>query len=416
MNKLRFFVTYGLIFILSFWILSSFQNNNQDTQQTTGTGVNIESMKNDYAVGKDIRFEIQNNLEETLILSSQCPQPLLSVSRYENGDFVPVESDVDRDCSGSADLEIPAGESSRVSLGDYSYSIFGETGRYRVEITQGEESYISPEFEIRKPSLLTRAWRTLIYNPILNALIALIGVLPGHSLGLAIVIVTLVIRSILLVPSVKAIRAQQRMQAIQPKIEELRKKYEHDQARLAQETMALWKNNKVSPFSSCLPLLIQFPILIALFYTVNGGLVPDRTVLVYDFVPNIEFTAIDPLFLGLNLLERNLIILPIIVAILQFTQMQLMTLKRNKKSKGKAKEKQGAASEVERANQMMKYVMPIMIAVFTAQLPAAVGLYWATSTFYGILQQLVVNKEGSSPKMTKSEDDVTVRVINKKNG
>lgn len=418
MNKARFFLTYGLIFICTFWVINSFQSKNEEKNAPLNGDVTIESIKSSYAIGKDVRFDIQNNTDEAIILTSQCPQPILKVSKYSSEGFEPVISEVERDCENSQDLTIAPGTDTRISLVDYSYSVFGELGRYKVEIEQNGTTYTSPEFEITQASLLTRAWRTLIYNPILNALIALVTLMPGHNLGLAIVILTLAIRTILLIPSVKAIRAQKRMQEVQPKIEALRKKYEHDQARLAQETMKLWKDNKVSPLSSCLPMLIQFPVLIALFYVVSSGLVPDRTFLIYDFIPGFSFTQINPEFLGLNLLQRNLILLPIIIGSLQFIQMQLMTYKRNKKKdSGKELDKKpNAANEVEKANQMMKYVMPVMIAVFTAQLPAAVGLYWGTSTFYGILQQLVVNKEGSSPTKTKSEDDVTVRVINKNHG
>lgn len=241
---------------------------------------------------------------------------------------------------------------------------------------------------------------------------ALIIYMPGHQLALAVILLTLIIRSILLVPSMRAMKAQRRMQAMQPKIEALKKKYENDQAQLAQETMKLWKKHKVHPLSSCLPLFIQFPILIALFYVVNGGLSPDRSFLVYDFLPAFDFADINAMFLGFDLLARNFIIFPVAVAALQFIQMQLMMAKRKPKKDGA-----GMAKEMESANQMMKYVMPVMIGVFAAQLPSAVALYWGTSTLYGILQQLVVNKDGSSLETpTTSEDDVTVRVINKSHG
>jgi YidC/Oxa1 family membrane protein insertase len=174
--------------------------------------------------------------------------------------------------------------------------------------------------------------------------------------------------------------------------------------------MKLWSENKVHPLSSCLPLLIQFPILIALFYTINGGLSPDRSFLIYDFLPQFNLNDINPNFLGLNLFTRNLILLPIIVGGLQFAQMQLINPGGSKKDA-----KPNMPEEMVAANNMMKYMMPIMIALFTAQLPSAVGLYWGTSTFYGVLQQLVVNKEGPRAK-DSSDGEVKVRVIQKNHG
>ena len=152
-------------------------------------------------------------------------------------------------------------------------------------------------------------------------------------------------------------------------------------------------------------MLIQFPILIALFYVINGGLSPDRSVFIYDFLPNFSLSDINPAFLGFNLLENDFIVFPLVVGGLQFLQMQLMMTKKKKKTAA------GAAlpKEMETANKMMKYVMPVMIAVFTAQLPAAVGLYWGTSTFYGIVQQVVVNSGGDAG--ASSKDDVQVRVL-----
>src|SRR3989339_407748 len=99
-----------------------------------------------------------------------------------------------------------------------------------------------------------------------------IEVMPGHSLALAIIILTLIIRTILLVPSQHAIKSQKKLQEIQPKLEEIKKKYAGNQEKIAMETMKVWQENKVNPMGSCLPLLVQFPIMIALFYAVKYGI------------------------------------------------------------------------------------------------------------------------------------------------
>ncbi len=408
MKKFNIF-PYLFVFLATFLALQLWQNGSKEDPTLSSGDIGLEALKNEYAIGKDIGIAVQNNLEAPIEIPVHCEGdtllPAFTVYRYISGDFTQVTDGIQADCSTGSPTKIEAGDKKTISLLPFSYSYFGEVGRYKVALVLDSGTFESPEFEISEPGVLTKFWRLLLYQPILNVLVALIIYLPGHYLGLAVIALTLIIRTILLVPSQKAIKAQMRMQEVQPKLEELKKKYADDQARLAQETMLLWKTHKVNPFSSCLPILIQFPILIALFYVVNGGLSPDRSILIYDFLPDFLLSDIDPAFLGFNLLERDFIIFPLVVGGLQFLQMHLMTTRK------KNKPKNNIPKEMETANKMMKYVMPIMIAVFTAQLPAAVGLYWGTSTFYGIVQQLVVNKEGAPG--ASSEDDVQVRIISR---
>ena len=409
-------VPYLVVFLSTFLVLQWFQSPKEEDPALTTAAVGLKTVEDSYIIGGDVRVEVQNNTAATLSIPSRCPEALLDVFEFTGEGYEPVVNAQERDCSQTTNIVIEPGEKGLISLLDYSYTLFGEVGTYKVSLTlptptetdpEAVSTYSTPEFKMEQAGVLRSLYRTLIYEPMLNALVAILIYIPGHSLGWAVVILTLIIRTILLIPSQKAMRAQRRMQEVQPKLEELKKTHGHDQTRLAQETMLLWKTHKVSPFSSCLPLLIQMPILIALFHAINGGLSPDKNVLLYKFLPEFSLGSIDPNFLGLDLLGHSLILLPIIVGALQFLQIQLM----NTRNKGKASK---LPAEVETANKMMKYVMPVMIAVFTAQLPSAVGLYWGASTFYGIIQQLVVNKE--QPKAASSTDDVQVRVINRHHG
>ncbi|MEK9159461.1 MAG: YidC/Oxa1 family membrane protein insertase [Patescibacteria group bacterium] len=420
MKKFNIF-PYLFVFLATFVVLQLF-NKSPDPVLSSGD-VGLKTVENEYAIGKDIRVDVQNNQAGAIEVLSECNEmdgrklllPPFTVLKYENEGFTEVSNTANLpECTDSVVTTIQPGQKETFSLLNYSYSDFGEIGRYKLQLNLAEVAYSTPEFEIHEPGVFTKLWRGIIYQPILNVLIGILVYMPGHKLGLSVILLTIIIRTILLVPSQKAMKAQLRMQEMQPKIEELKQKYKDDQARLAQETMLLWKTSKVNPLSSCLPILLQLPILIALYSVVNGGLSPDRSALIYDFMPAFSLHEIDPIFLGFDLLTRSMIVLPLIVGGLQFIQMQLMMTKQKKK---KAAQKEGSApkpmqNEMEMANKMMKYIMPVMIAVFTAQLPAAVGLYWGTSTFYGILQQLVVNKEGSKSK--SPEDDVQIRVINKK--
>jgi YidC/Oxa1 family membrane protein insertase len=227
--------------------------------------------------------------------------------------------------------------------------------------------------------------------------------MPFHDLGLAIILLTIIIRTLLLLPSHKALKSQRKLQEIQPHLTHLREKYKDNQEMLAKETMAIWKEHKVNPFGSCLPLLIQFPILIALFYVIQTGLNPDNSYLLYEPLKGFSIANINVMFMGfLDLTKVNAFALPLFVGAMQFLQMKLAMAK---SEKNKAKDNKPKKNETEMMNNMMLYVMPVMIAVFTASVPAGVGLYWSVSTMYGIVQQLGVNKQVSGEK-------AKVRVIN----
>ncbi|MFA5854757.1 MAG: YidC/Oxa1 family membrane protein insertase [Candidatus Gracilibacteria bacterium] len=429
------FLPYVFIFIATFLLLQWIQGEPAKTGTETTQPIEMTMVKDSYTIGSAIQVKIKNNTAEDLVIAKRCPLPPLVVLMFNGDSFEEVINPTERDCSKAADITVKANETSTISLADYSYSFMGTAGEYKLALPSSPSNPSNPsdpnnpestnnteistqKFETTNPGIFKTVWRTVLYKPILNALVAILAFTPGHYLGIAIILLTLLIRTILLIPSQKAMRAQRRMQEIQPKIDELKKKHAGDQARLAQETMLLWKTHQVSPFSSCLPLLIQFPILIALYYTVNGGLSADKFSLIYPFLRVHFLEGVNSNFLGFDLSAKSLIVFPLVIGGLQFLQMQLMMAK--KKSSGKdAKgnnlpEKSGMPPEMESANKMMKYIMPVMIAVFTAQLPAAVGLYWGVSTSYGIIQQLVVNKEGTIS--ASSDDGVKVRIINHPHG
>ena len=201
---------------------------------------------------------------------------------------------------------------------------------------------------------------------------------------------TILIKLILLGPNHKALKAQKQMQKVQPQLDALKIKYKDEPQKLASETMAIWKKYKVSPMSSCMPMLIQFPILIALFYVIKNGLNFVNPTIVYSSLQGFNLNNINTEFLGIiDLSEVNVIVLPLIVGSLQFFQMKL-TLGKAKTNKPVVKD--DASNPMGGMQKMMIYFMPIMIAVFTASVPAAVGFYWGTSTLFGIGQQIVVNK------------------------
>lgn len=232
--------------------------------------------------------------------------------------------------------------------------------------------------------------KTILYKPLYNALIFLVWLIPSHNVGIAIIILTVIIRLILLPPSLKATRQQKRMRDLAPEIQALQAKYKDDKQKQAQEMMAFYKKNQVNPLGSCLPLLIQLPILIILYYVFINGLGTQRFDLLYSFVPRPEF--INTFFLGLDLAKPDKFILPVIAGVLQYFQSRQLMGVTVPQGEGKGQEMQAMLSK-----QMM-YLMPIFTIVIAGRLPAALPLYWSVTTLFAVIQQWWVFREKSDKK------------------
>ena len=106
---------------------------------------------------------------------------------------------------------------------------------------------------------MIQLFNTILYEPIYNLLIYFYNIVPGNDIGLAIICLTVLIKLVLMPLSLQAVRSQKTLQDLQPKMDALKKQYKDSKEKLAAETMKLYKEQKVNPLSSCLPLLIQFP-------------------------------------------------------------------------------------------------------------------------------------------------------------
>lgn len=400
-------ITFLAIFLVVNFVFSKFIA--PPTQNTSAEPLKITTTKTEYGRNVLVGVTIENNTDKDITIPNDCPSEPLDVTKYVNNQWQPISVKTDIPCPDAQPLTVKAKDKLALDFSSWNHALFGENGRYKVsfktvDAVDGKtvKTIESPEFTVVDPSIFRWAWTTIFYQPIYNVLIFLTAKLPSHDLGFAIILLTILIRLLLLAPSQKALKSQKRMQELQPKLEAIKEKHKGNQQMISVETMALWKEHKVNPFGSCLPLLIQFPVLIALFYVVQTGLNPDNAYLLYPGFVTVVFNEIHTNFLGiLELTTRNAYVLPLIVGLLQFVQMK-MTLK--KPAEGAAKK-----SEMEMANNMMIYVMPVMIALFTASTPAGVGLYWATSTLFGIGQQWYVNKE--SDKRNGNKNDSPKQVI-----
>ncbi|MBN2096284.1 membrane protein insertase YidC [Candidatus Peregrinibacteria bacterium] len=388
-NKFIRFLLFFLIFLVVFQLFSGKDKNN--------TAVNDDIVfvsKSAFVIGNEVTLTMENRSGQILRIANTCPANPLQVEFYVNGEWIKKEAVLeDPSVCGKEEFSnvLEPGDKVRIGFGAWNADLFSETGRYRViyqTILDEKEKNYFHEIVIKEPGILRQGWNALLYRPIFNTLIFFVSKLPGHNLGWGIIFLTLIIKLILLGPNQKALKSQKVMRTVQPQLDALKEKYKNDPQRLAQETMAIWKKHKVSPMGSCLPMLIQFPVLIALFYVVKNGLAIVDPAILYAPLKNFDLASVNPIFLGIiDLTKINLIALPVIIGGLQFAQIRL-SLGKTAKSNALSKQSNPAMPMM---NSMMQYFMPVMIAVFTASLPAAVGFYWGISTLFGIGQQLVVN-------------------------
>lgn len=237
-------------------------------------------------------------------------------------------------------------------------------------------------------------WDTFIYKPIYNILFILLAFVPGHNVGIAVILLTIIVRVAIYPLTLKSIKAQRAMKAIEPKLKEIKEKHKDDKQAQAMATMELYKKEKISPMSGCLPLLIQIPIISALFFVLKSIGTVDPTYLYsfvhYDFTPNMYF-------LGLNLGVKS-IFLAVLVGVTQFITTRLSLGKPVKEEK-KGGEQASFQEDFQKSMQLnMRYMLPVVLGLTAASLPGAVALYWVTSNIFSIGQEVWVTKTGRKIK------------------
>ncbi len=249
---------------------------------------------------------------------------------------------------------------------------------------------------------------TFVYEPIYNALIALHSILWGE-LGLAIIVLTILIKLALFHLSQKQISSQKEMQEIQPKLAELKKKYKDDREQLAKKTMALYKEHHINPAAGCVPLIIQMIVFITLYRVIinlvqtSHGIV-DQGIL-YSITPHIE--KVNAMFLGLDLAQKATLasvsaLIPLVTAAAQYYQIKMMHTKTQNEKADKQKtsqtdKKNGADGMQDFATIMSKQmliIIPVMTLVIGFSFPLGLTLYWLVSTLFMIGQQWFIMKKG----------------------
>jgi YidC/Oxa1 family membrane protein insertase len=402
---LELLALFAIAYLLSEFALGWFLPS--ASEQASQPGIELSLVDDSVRQGNIVEVHLRNGGANPLVLPSRCPQPPLDVleraTATASGRLLVAESTA-IPCGVEA-ISVAPNETATISLAPWKYSLLSEVGTFEVRVPStvqtsgGTGSVLSAQLEVYEPGAFVKLFRTFITKPFLNLLVLVAAILPDHNLGIAIIVLTLLVKLLLFLPTQHALESQRRMQVIQPKVDQLRKKFADDPVRQQKEMMALWKEHKVNPFQSCLPLLVQFPVLIGLFYVIQGSsqLELSREFL-YPFLQHVSW-SFNPWFLGLDLTEVTWLAVPVLVG-LQFWQMWL-ALKKSQAAQAKkvvldAKtgkpEKQELSPEAMQ-QKIMLYAMPAMIGFFALQFPAAVSLYWAVSTLFAVGQQVVVNRK-----------------------
>lgn len=240
--------------------------------------------------------------------------------------------------------------------------------------------------------MLGTIWHTVFFDPIYNSLVFFIDIFPGGDVGLAIIATVVVVKTILLPLSIKAAKTQKAMREIEPKLREIKEKFKDKREEQAKAMMAVYKEAGMNPFASIFLVILQIPIIIALYFSVsNGGGVPlpeINTALLYSFIPNPQFVTMD--FLGILDIGSKSLLLAALAGITQFIQVKMVM------PPVKPKDPNAAPSlkdDFMRNMQLqMKYVMPIIIFVVAYSISAAIALYFVVSNLVAIAQEVYVKR------------------------
>lgn len=242
--------------------------------------------------------------------------------------------------------------------------------------------------------MISSLFHTAVYNPIYNALVYFVDILPGHDVGFAVILVTIIVRLILYPLSRRAIKAQMAMKAIAPEIEEIKKKYKEKPEEQGRAIFALYRERDVHPFAGILVILVQLPILFGLYWVfARGGLPLINVDILYSFVPTPP--TVDMEFLGLINMAGHSIVLALLAAVTQFIYTRLSMGPRGQKTAAEASFSEDMARTLD---IQMRYILPLMVGFFAYFIAAAAPLYWITGNIFMIGQELLSGRRFGASK------------------
>ena len=218
---------------------------------------------------------------------------------------------------------------------------------------------------------------SVLYQPLYNLLVFVYNVVPFGGLGVAIIVLTIIVKMILLPLTYKSLKSQKELQEIQPKIAEIKEKFKDNKEAMAKELMGVYKNHNVNPFASCLPTIVQLFVFIALYRVLAAGIQTIDPGHLYSFISNPG--TMQHIFLGIDLAVVS-IPLAVLAAVAQFFQARQMVSRRPPKAV------QGASASLDEdmaatMNKMTLTVLPVMMLIIgSTTLPGGLTLYILVST------------------------------------
>lgn len=234
--------------------------------------------------------------------------------------------------------------------------------------------------------MLTNIWNTVLYQPLLNALAFLVSIIPGGDVGLAVIILTLLVKIILFPLSQKSIESQSEMSILAPELKKIKENGASKEEQ-AKQTFALYKKHNTNPFSGCLLVLIQIPIIFALYYVFYKG-INFQSGLLYSFIHTPG--QINMIFLGILDISKKSLILAILAGVSQYLQAHYMPKPALSSNLNNSSFSESFAKNMQ---MQMKYIFPFVVAFIAYSISGAVALYWITSNLFMVGQQIYVRKE-----------------------
>lgn len=241
-------------------------------------------------------------------------------------------------------------------------------------------------------------FHAIFYEPMYNALVYILSILPTHDVATAVLILTVLVKLVLLPLSKKMFLSQIAQKKIQPIISKLQEEYKDNRQMLGLKMMEVYKEHKLNPFSSILLMFIQIPIVFALYFVFSQGGLPELKLEdLYSFTPHVD--NIQHILFGIDFVKSSIYI-GILAAIFQYIQIRfsLNNLPQNTEADKKSLAELKPEEMIQRQmGFMMKYFIPFLILIASLKVSAAVALYWIVSSIFMIAQELYFRKKYHIP-------------------
>lgn len=239
---------------------------------------------------------------------------------------------------------------------------------------------------------MSSIYHTLVFDPLYNGLILLVDLLPWIDAGVAVVIFTIIVKLILFPLSKKAVVTQLKMKSIEPELSALKEKYKDDKNLYAKKTLELYKANGVNPFASIFLILIQLPIIFALYQIFVKGFETVNTDILYSFVK--VPAMISENFLGLVDISEKNIVLALLAGVTSYLQIKysMPIAPKTPPKENMTKEEKFRHDLGRSMNIQMRFMLPALAFFVSWTISGVIAIYWITSNVFTIAQELVIRR------------------------